>query len=125
MRRCSSATGNLETSLEKLKDMGVNSVRCSHNPPDEALLDLCDELGLLMMDEAFDEWENPKNKWSTGHNVYPPKHEATQKISQSGMSVILPIWYAVTATIQASLCGALEMRSTTRMTHIAIHYLKP
>ena len=37
--------------------------------------DLCDELGLLMMDEAFDEWENPKNKWSTGHNVYPPKHE--------------------------------------------------
>ena len=61
--------------LEKLKDMGVNSVRCSHNPPDEALLDLCDELGLLMMDEAFDEWENPKNKWSTGHNVYPPKHE--------------------------------------------------
>lgn len=39
------------------------------------LYDLCDELGLLMMDEAFDEWENPKNKWSTGHNVYPPKHE--------------------------------------------------
>ena len=28
-----------------------------------------------MMDEAVDEWENPKNKWSTGHNVYPPKHE--------------------------------------------------
>ena len=28
-----------------------------------------------MMDEAFDEWENAKNKWSTGHNVYPPVHE--------------------------------------------------
>ena len=25
--------------------------------------------------KAFDEWENPKNKWSTGHNVYPPKHQ--------------------------------------------------
>lgn len=36
---------------------------------------LCDAMGFLVMDEAFDEWENPKNKWSTGHNVYPPKHQ--------------------------------------------------
>lgn len=48
--------------LEKLKDMGVNSVRCSHNPPDEALLDLCDELGFYVMDEAFDEWRLMKAK---------------------------------------------------------------
>lgn len=31
------------------------------------------------MDEAFDEWEGPKNKWSTGHNVYPPKHQGYYK----------------------------------------------
>ena len=39
------------------------------------LYDLCDSMGFLVMDEAFDEWEAPKNKWSTGHNVYPPMHQ--------------------------------------------------
>ena len=61
--------------LLKLKEMGCNAIRCSHNPHMPELYDLCDELGFLVMDEAFDEWENPKNKWSTGHNVYPPKHQ--------------------------------------------------
>ncbi len=59
--------------LETLKGCGCNAVRTSHNPPDPALLDLCDEMGFLVMDEAFDEWEGPKNKWWQGHNVYPPK----------------------------------------------------
>jgi len=59
--------------LLKLKECGANALRTSHNPPDPELLDLCDELGLLVMDEAFDEWEGPKNKWWQGHNVYPPK----------------------------------------------------
>ncbi len=55
--------------LEKLKDMGVNSVRCSHNPPDAALLDLCDELGFYVMDEAFDEWHVMKAK-EIGSNTH-------------------------------------------------------
>ncbi|MGP4038579.1 glycoside hydrolase family 2 TIM barrel-domain containing protein [Gracilibacillus sp. D59] len=60
--------------LKALKEMGCNAVRMSHNPPAPNLLDLCDSMGFLVMDEAFDEWEGVKNKWSTGHNVYPPKH---------------------------------------------------
>lgn len=60
--------------LEKLKAMGCNALRTAHNPPDPDLLDLCDRLGFLVMDEAFDEWEGIKNKWWQGHNVYPPKH---------------------------------------------------
>lgn len=60
--------------LSLLQDMGCNAIRTSHNPPDPKFLDLCDEMGFLVMDEAFDEWEAVKNKWSTGHNVYPPKH---------------------------------------------------
>ena len=59
--------------LSKLKECGCNAVRTSHNPPDPALLDLCDEMGFFVMDEAFDEWEAPKNKWWHGHNVQPPK----------------------------------------------------
>ncbi|MBR4727249.1 MAG: DUF4982 domain-containing protein, partial [Clostridia bacterium] len=60
--------------LRKLKEAGCNALRTAHNPPDPDLLDLCDELGLIVMDEAFDEWEGVKNKWWQGHNVYPPKH---------------------------------------------------
>lgn len=61
--------------LTKLKAMGCNAIRMSHNPHAAGFYELCDELGFFVMDEAFDEWEGPKNKWSTGHNVYPPRHE--------------------------------------------------
>lgn len=48
--------------LRKLKEMGCNALRCSHNPPDPALLDLADRLGFVVMDEAFDEWQVMKGK---------------------------------------------------------------
>lgn len=55
--------------LMTLKDIGVNAVRMSHNLQDEVVYDLCDELGFLVKDEAFDEWEFPKRKWLEGWNV--------------------------------------------------------
>ncbi|MDB5276457.1 MAG: glycoside hydrolase [Ferruginibacter sp.] len=55
-----------------LKDMGCNAIRMSHNPQATDLYDLCDELGLLVIDEAFDEWEYPKHKWITGWNDGEP-----------------------------------------------------
>jgi beta-galactosidase len=55
--------------LEKLAGMGVNAIRTAHNPPDPGLLDLCDSLGLYVMDEAFDEWGSLK--WKTlGSNTH-------------------------------------------------------
>jgi beta-galactosidase len=42
--------------LKKLRDMGVNALRTSHNPPAEEVLDLCDEMGIFVWDEAFDKW---------------------------------------------------------------------
>jgi beta-galactosidase len=60
--------------LEALRAVGCNAIRMSHNPHMPELYDLCDEMGFLVIDEAFDEWEGPKNKWWQGHNVYPPKH---------------------------------------------------
>ncbi|MBR2732105.1 MAG: DUF4982 domain-containing protein [Clostridia bacterium] len=63
-----------ERRLQTLRACGCNAIRTSHNPPAPQLLDLCDRLGFLVMDEAFDEWEGCKNKWWHGHNVYPPKH---------------------------------------------------
>ena len=53
------AAWNREAQRRRLllfKEAGVNAVRSSHNPPDEGLLELCDELGLLFKDEVFDEW---------------------------------------------------------------------
>lgn len=46
-----------------LKDMGCNAIRTSHNPFDPSFYDLCDELGMLVMDEAFDGWDIPKVKF--------------------------------------------------------------
>ncbi len=46
----------LERQLEILRDMGCNAIRTSHNPPAPELLDLCDRMGFLVIDEAFDEW---------------------------------------------------------------------
>lgn len=48
--------------LQILKDMGCNAIRFSHNPPARTMLDLCDEMGFLVMDEAFDMWRKKKNK---------------------------------------------------------------
>ncbi len=46
----------IERRLEVLKSIGCNAIRTSHNPPAPALLDACDRLGLLVVDEAFDKW---------------------------------------------------------------------
>lgn len=47
----------MERQLEIMKDMGANAIRTSHNPPAPELLDLCDRLGFVVWDEAFDKWD--------------------------------------------------------------------
>lgn len=65
------------TRLENLKKLGVNAIRMSHNPQAPVVYDLCDELGLLVMDEGSDEWEFPKRKWVKGWNVGEPSYEGS------------------------------------------------
>ncbi len=62
----------LERRLKLLKELGVNAIRCSHNPMAPEEYDLCDRLGLLVMDEAFDEWTGGKHKWIQGWNAGTP-----------------------------------------------------
>jgi len=62
----------LERRLRLMKELGANAIRTSHNPPAPELLDLCDRLGLLVKDEAFDEFAPPKNKWVNGRNIGLP-----------------------------------------------------
>lgn len=58
--------------LLTLKSMGCNAIRMSHNPQAPDVYELCDEIGMVVMDEAFDEWEFPKRKWIEGWNVGKP-----------------------------------------------------
>ena len=52
----------LHRKLTKLKAMGVNSIRSSHNPPAPELLNMCDTMGLIVMDESFDMWRRKKTQ---------------------------------------------------------------
>jgi len=61
-----------ERRLRALKEIGVNAIRTSHNPPAPEFLDLCDRLGFLVKDEAFDEFTPTKKKWAAGWNQGQP-----------------------------------------------------
>ncbi|HZT23657.1 MAG TPA: beta-galactosidase GalB [Verrucomicrobiae bacterium] len=64
----------LQRQIEILKAMGCNAIRTSHNPPAPELLDLCDRLGMLVMDESFDCWERGKTK-NDYHLLFDDWHE--------------------------------------------------
>ncbi|WP_232824661.1 sugar-binding domain-containing protein [Algibacillus agarilyticus] len=65
--------------LAKLKQIGVNAIRMSHNPHSPDLLDLCDEMGFLVNAESFDDWDRPKGK----SKAYLGDNKATGASAQS------------------------------------------
>jgi beta-galactosidase len=64
----------LERQIEVLQEMGCNAIRTSHNPPAPELLELCDRLGMVVMDEAFDCWFRQKRPGDY-HILFPDWHE--------------------------------------------------
>ncbi len=52
----------MQRQLEIMREMGVNCIRTSHNPPSPELLDLCDEMGFVVWDEAFDKWHGTADR---------------------------------------------------------------
>jgi beta-galactosidase len=67
-------TSALLRQIEILKQMGCNAIRTSHNPPAPELLDLCDRLGILVMDESFDCWQKGKRP-NDYHLLFDDWHE--------------------------------------------------
>ena len=67
-------TRALERQIQILKEMGCNAIRTSHNPPAPELLDLCDRLGMVVMDESFDCWEHGKTR-NDYHLLFDDWHE--------------------------------------------------
>jgi beta-galactosidase len=64
----------LQRQVEILQDMGCNAIRTSHNPPAPELLDLCDRMGMLVMDESFDCWQKGK-RTNDYHLLFNDWHE--------------------------------------------------
>ena len=64
----------LERQIEILQEMGCNAIRTSHNPPAPELLDLCDRMGMLVMDESFDCWHRGKRP-NDYHRLFDDWHE--------------------------------------------------
>lgn len=75
-----------------MKENGFNATRTSHNPPSKTFLDACDKLGMLVMDESFDQWQLPKNPQD--YNLYFDKWwekdiEAMVKRDRNHPSIII------------------------------------
>lgn len=86
-------TRAIERQLQILKQMGCNAIRTSHNPPAPEFLDLCDKMGFLVMDEAFDMWAKKKTKhdyhedWAQWH-----KQDLTDQILRDRNHPCVFIW---------------------------------
>jgi beta-galactosidase len=64
------STRATERQLEIMQAMGVNAIRTAHNPPSPEQLDLCDRMGILVMDESFDEWRKPKHNVKNSYSMF-------------------------------------------------------
>ncbi len=113
----------LEKRLQQLKSMGVNGLRTSHNPPAPELLDLADRLGFLVMDEAFDCWDQGKNpfdyarffnQWSAidiGDMVARDRNHPSVAIWSIGNEIPDDN----NATVAQGLISAVKAKDTTRV----------
>jgi beta-galactosidase len=113
----------IEKRLQQLKTMGVNGLRTSHNPPAPELLDIADRLGFLVMDEAFDCWDQGKNQydyarffnqWSTtdiGDMVSRDRNHPSVIIWSIGNEIPDDN----SATVAQSLISAVKAKDTTRV----------
>ncbi|GHJ42216.1 glycoside hydrolase family 2 TIM barrel-domain containing protein [Streptomyces sp. TS71-3] len=79
--------------LTLMRQMGVNALRTSHNPPAPGLVGLCDELGVLLMVEAFDCWRTPKNPYDYGRFFDGHSHDdITEMVNAAKNSPAVVMW---------------------------------
>jgi len=123
--------------LEDLREMGCNAIRMSHNPPAPELLDLCDQMGFLVIDEIFDCWERKKTPLDF-YLIFPEWHEpdlrALLRRDRNHPSVFL--WSVGNevgeqytgedgAKVAKQLCDIVHDENPTRPTITAMNYAKP
>lgn len=90
--------------IEILKAVGFNAIRTAHNPPSPALLDACDRLGMLVMDEFTDMWDTGKNPQD--YHVYFPQwwpRDLTSMIMRDRNHPSVVIWSLGNEIVEDSL----------------------
>jgi beta-galactosidase len=116
-------TRAIEKRLQMLKDMGANALRTSHNPPAPEFLDIADRLGFLVMDEAFDCWDQGKNTYDYGRffNQWGTTDIGAMVMRDRNHPSII-IWSIGNeipddnnATVAESLITAVKAKDTTRV----------
>jgi beta-galactosidase len=118
-------TRALQRQLQILKGMGCNAIRTSHNPPAPELLQLADQMGILIMDEAFDCWKRGKNKYDY-HLYWDQRHsrdlsDMIRRDRNHPAVIIWSIgneipdqWDSAGASIARDLRGIVRSLDTTR-----------
>ncbi len=116
-------TRAIEKRLQLLKQMGVNAIRTSHNPPAPELLDLADRLGFLVMDEAFDMWYGSKtaNDYSRFFRQWGTT-DITDMVARDLNHPSIIIWsigneipQAADETVAGQLIAAVKSKDQTRV----------
>lgn len=126
-----------ERQLEILREMGCNAIRMAHNPPASELLDLCDKMGFLVIDEIFDVWERKKTPYDS-HLFFPDWWEqdtrAFMRRDRNHPSVIMwslgnEVGEQYTGEKGAALAQKLHLlakeEDPTRPTAISMNYARP
>ncbi|GGV66170.1 MULTISPECIES: glycoside hydrolase family 2 TIM barrel-domain containing protein [Streptomyces] len=86
-------TDALRRQLTLMKSMGVNALRTAHNPPAPQLVELCEELGIVMMVEAFDCWRTGKNPYDYGRFFDEwCERDATEMVRAARNSPAVVLW---------------------------------
>ena len=129
-------TRAIERQLELLKAMGCNAIRTSHNPPAPELLDLCDKMGFVVMDEAFDMWKKQKTvydyhlDWDEWHKrdlqdmVCRDRNHPSVMIWSIG-NEIGEQWDSTGTRIAGELAGLVKEMDTTRPITSACNETRP
>ena len=129
-------TRAIERQLEMLKAMGCNGIRTSHNPPAPELLNLCDKMGFIVMDEAFDMWKKGKTKfdysldWDEWHKrdledmVIRDRNHPSIFIWSIG-NEIQEQWDSTGIPIAKELCSIVRNLDTTRPITSNCNYAEP
>ena len=91
----------VERQMQIMKDMGVNAIRVTHNPASPELIEICNELGLLVVDEAFDAWQVAKkqydyarffNVWSDQYNKTWAEHDVKEMVDRGKNEPSIIMW---------------------------------
>ena len=111
-----------ERRLEKLKAMGCNAIRTSHNPYSPEFMDLCDKMGFLVMNEIYDEWKEPKPQTPDyGYRIYFDEwseHDVTDFVHRDRNHPGVVIWSAGNEVVdQVVPAGTVTLKRLINIFH--------